>query len=288
MQRILLFIFILPLFVNAQTANPIKEKTKNMEPYNGFFNFYWDDSTGKVWLQINKLDTEILYQTSLPAGLGSNDVGLDRGIMGTTYIVKFSRVGNKVLMIEPNYAYRAVSGGDAEKSAVEQSFAQSTIWGFTIAAESDGNILVDATDFLMRDALQVANRLQNTKQGSYSIDVSRSAMYLPRTKNFSLNTEFETTITFVNRDGKPGNYVNAVTPAPEAITLRIHHSFVQLPDNNYETRIYDARSPFITSSYFDYSTPVTENIQKTFIIRHRLQKKDPTAVRSEAVKPNIY
>lgn len=288
MQRILLFIFILPLFVNAQTANPIKEKTKNMEPYNGFFNFYWDDSTGKVWLQINKLDTEILYQTSLPAGLGSNDVGLDRGIMGTTYIVKFSRVGNKVLMIEPNYAYRAVSGGDAEKSAVEQSFAQSTIWGFTIAAESDGNILVDATDFLMRDALQVANRLQNTKQGSYSIDVSRSAMYLPRTKNFSLNTEFETTITFVNRDGKPGNYVNAVTPAPEAITLRMHHSFVQLPDNNYETRIYDARSPFITSSYFDYSTPVTENIQKTFIIRHRLQKKDPTAVRSEAVKPIIY
>ncbi|HRI21172.1 MAG TPA: DUF5117 domain-containing protein, partial [Panacibacter sp.] len=288
MRHFLLICFFIPLFVKAQTTNAIEEKTKRMKAYTGFFNFYWDDSTGKIWLQINRLDTEILYQTSLPAGLGSNDVGLDRGIMGTTYIVKFSRVGNKVLMIEPNYAYRAVSGGAAEKKAVEQSFAQSTIWGFTVAAESNGTVLVDATDFLLRDALQVANRLQSSKQGSYSIDASRSAMYLPRTKNFPLNTEFEATITFINRDGRPGNYVSTVTPAAEAITLRMHHSFVQLPDNNYQPRLYDARSPFITNSYFDYSTPVTEPIQKNFIIRHRLQKKDPSAAMSEPVKKITY
>ncbi len=288
MPRFLLILFVIPSFVKAQTQNAIEAKTKSMHAYNGFFNFYVDDSTGKVWLQINKMDTEILYQTSLPAGLGSNDVGLDRGIMGTTYIVKFNRVGNKVLMIEPNYAYRAVSGSAAEKRAVEQSFAQSTIWGFTIAAESNGSVLVDATDFLLRDALQVANRLQNTKQGSYSMDASRSAMYLPRTKNFPLNTEFEATVTFVNKDGKPGNYVSAVTPEADAITLRIHHSFVQLPDDNYQPRLYDGRSPFITNSYYDYSTPVTEPIQKDFIIRHRLQKKDPSAAKSEAVKPIIY
>ena len=288
-MRFALFIFLIaPLFIKAQSPNAIEEKTKRMQAYNGFFNFYRDDSTGKIWLQINKLDSEILYQTSLPAGLGSNDVGLDRGIMGNTCIVKFSRVANKILMIEPNYAYRAVSGNAAEKRAVEQSFAQSTIWGFTIAAESKGSVLVDATDFLLRDALQVANRLQSSKQGSYSMDASRSALYFPRTKNFPLNTEFETTITFVNRDGRPGNFVSTVTPEPEAITLRMHHSFVQLPDNNFETRLYDARSPFITNSYFDYSTPVTEPIQKNFIIRHRLQKKDPIAAKSEAVKPIIY
>ena len=288
MRFAVFILLVVPLFIKAQSPNAIEEKTKRMQAYNGFFNFYRDDSTGKIWLQINKLDSEILYQTSLPAGLGSNDVGLDRGIMGNTCIVKFSRVANKILMIEPNYAYRAVSGNAAEKRAVEQSFAQSTIWGFTVAAESKGSVLVDATDFLLRDALQVANRLQSSKQGSYSIDASRSALYFPRTKNFPLNTEFETTITFVNRDGKPGNFVSTVTPEPEAITLRMHHSFVQLPDNNFETRLYDARSPFITNSYFDYSTPVTEPIQKNFIIRHRLQKKDPTASKSEALKPIIY
>lgn len=288
LQRFLLILFLMPFFAKAQTVVPILEKTKSMKPYTGFCNFYWEESTGKIWLQIDKLNEEILYQTSLPAGLGSNDVGLDRGIMGTTYIVKFNRVGNKILMITPNYSYRAVNGDLAEKRAVEQSFAQSTIWGFTVAAESNGSVLVDATDFLLRDALQVSTTLQNTKQGSYSIDATRSAMYLQRTKNFPLNTEFETTVTFVNKDGKPGNYINAVTPAPEAITLRMHHSFVQLPDNNFKTRLYDTRSPYITNSYFDYSTPVTEPIQKNYIIRHRLQKKDPAAAKSEAINPIIY
>ena len=288
LQRFILILFLLPFFAKAQTIVPLLEKTKNMKPYTGFFNFYWEESTGKIWLQIDKLDEEILYQTSLPAGLGSNEVSLDRGILGTTYIVKFNRVGNKILMIQPNYSYRAVSGDLAEKRAVEQSFAQSTIWGFIVSAESNGRVLVDATDFLLHDALQVSTTLQNTKQGSYSIDPTRSAMYLQRTKNFPLNTELETTITFVNRDGKTGNYVNTVTPAPEAITLRMHHSFVQLPDNNFKTRVHDARSPYNTNSYFDYSTPVTEPIQKNYIIRHRLQKKDPTAAKSEAVKPIIY
>ena len=288
LKCVVLILILLPFFAKAQSVNSITEKTKNMKAQTGFLNFYWEESTGKIWLQIDKFNEEILYQTSLSAGLGSNDIGLDRGIMGTTYIVKFNRVGNKILMIQPNYSYRAVNGDAAEKRAVEQSFAQSTIWGFTVAAESNGSVLVDATDFLLRDALQVSNVLQNTKQGSYGIDSSRSAMYLERTKNFPLNTEFETTITFENKDGKPGNYISTVSPTPESITLRMHHSFLQLPDNNFETRKYDARSPYITNSYFDYSTPVTESIQKINIIRHRLQKKDPSAEKSEAVNPIIY
>jgi hypothetical protein len=288
LQRFLLILFLLPFFAKAQAVVPILEKTKSMKPYTGFFNFYWEESTGKIWLQIDKLDEEILYQTSLPTGLGSNDVGLDRGILGATYIVKFNRVGNKILMIQPNYSYRAVTENLAEKRAVEQSFAQSTIWGFTVAAESNGSVLVDATDFLLRDALQVSSTLQNSKQGIYSIDPTRSAMYLQRTKNFPLNTELETTVTFVNKDGKTGNYVNTVTPSPEAITLRMHHSFVQLPDNKFKTRLYDARSPYNTNSYFDYSTPVSEPIEKRYINRHRLQKKDPTAAKSEAINPIIY
>ena len=288
MKQLLILFYLLPLLASSQTTNSINSKTKNMKAYPGFVDFFWDDSTGKIWMKIDKLDTAILYQTSLPAGIGSNDISLDRGIMGTTYIVQFSKVGNKLLMVEPNFSYRAVSGDAAEKRAVEQSFAQSVIWGFTIVAAANNAYLVDATDFLLRDALQVSNRLLNSKQGIYIMDATRSAMYLPRTKNFPLNTEMEATITFVNKDGKTGAYINSVAPAAEAITVRMHHSFVQLPDDKYIPRKYDARSPFITNSYFDYSTPVAEPIQKDFIIRHRLTKKDLLAAKSEAVKPIIY
>ncbi len=288
MKYLLLLLLCLPFYTKSQPLPSIEDKTKNLKSYPGFMKFYWDESAGKVWLEINKLDSEILYQTSLPAGLGSNDIGLDRGLLGSTSIIKFTRVGNKILMVQPNYDFRAITNDLAEKRAVEQSFAQSNLWGFTAEAETKGSVLVDATAFFMRDAMQVSNRLQNSKQGNYSIDLSRSAMYLARTKNFPQNTEFETTITFITRDARPGNLVSSVAPVGDAVTLRMHHSFVQLPDNNYKPRLFDARSGFIPVSYFDYSTPVTEPINKMFIIRHRLQKKDPSAAMSEPVKPIIY
>ncbi len=198
------------------------------------------------------------------------------------------RVGKKVMMVEPNYRYRAVTNDAAEKRAVEQSFAQSAIWGFTAIAESDQRVLVDATAFMLRDAMQVSVRLRRSQQGNFTIDSSRSAMYMPATKNFPLNTELESTITFVNADGTIGNYVQSVAPSSNALTMRMHHSFVQLPDAGYTPRIFDPRSSFIPVSFFDFSTPVSEPIEKYYIRRHRLEKKDPSAERSEAVKPIIY
>ena len=273
---------------NKQELPSIEEKTKDFKKYEGYLNFYWDENEGKIWLEIDKLDTEILYQTSLPAGLGSNDIGLDRGLLGNTTIVKFSKIGRKVLMIQPNYRYRAVTNDEAEQKDVEESFAQSTIWGFTVTAQTGNRVLVDATDFIIRDAMQIANRLRFQKQGNYSFEKSRSAIYLPNSKNFPFNTEIEATITLVNNDGQAGNYVRSVTPSAEAMTLRIHHSFVQLPDNDFEPRIFDPRSGFIPISYFDYGTPVSEPLEKYFIIRHRLKKKDPNAAISEPVKPIVY
>ena len=288
MKFTLILFFFLPFVVLAQKLPSIEEKTSGMKKYEGFFNFYWDDATGKIWLNINKLDSEFLYVTTLPSGLGSNDVGLDKGLLTSNRLVKFNRVGRKILMVQPNYSFRANSTNTFERRAVEQSFASSTIWGFTVEAESNGHALVDATDFLLRDAGDVINQLRRTRQGNFSVDKNRSAIYLPNTKNFPFNSELETIISFVNTDGQVGNFVASVSPTDDVFTLRMHHSLVQLPDNNYEPRAFDPRSSFIPISYMDYSTPVAEPIQKYFIIRHRLQKKDPNAAKSEAIKPIIY
>ena len=224
-------------------------------------------------MNIHQLDTEILYQTSLPAGLGSNDLGLDRGRMGETYVIKFTRVGNKILMTQSNYNFRAVTNDVAEKRAVDQSFAKSVIWGFTIEAQKGQHYLVDATAFFLRDAGGIADTLMNLRQGNFSVDLTRSALYMAGTKNFPLNTEVESTITFTTRDPRQGEFLDGVAPTKNALTLRLHHSFMQLPDDKYQPREYDPRSGAIDIGYFDYSTPVTEPIQKRLIIRHRLEKK---------------
>src|SRR5258707_5294914 len=183
MRKILSLALFIPFLSIGQKLPSIEEKTRDTKKYEGYLNFYWDENAGKVWLEINRLDTEILYVTSLPAGLGSNDIGLDRGLLGGERIVKFSKTGRKILLIQPNYDYRAITNDAAEKRAVEQSFAQSTLWGFTEEAETGDHYLVDATDFLLRDAMQVVNRLKSNQQGNYSLDKNRSAIYLPRTKN---------------------------------------------------------------------------------------------------------
>lgn len=288
MRKFLLLLFFLPLLSFSQSLPGIAEKTKSLSKQPGFMNFYWDADEGKLWMEINSFENDILYQTSLPGGLGSNEVGLDRGMLGKTAIIKFTRVGNKILMVQPNLDFRATSGDAAERRAVEESFASSTLWGFTAEAATDGAVLVDATAFLMRDAMDVSSRLSNQRQGNYSIDLSRRALHLPRTKNFPDNTELEASISFVTKDPNPGRLVSAVVPVSNSFTLRMHHSFVRVPDSNYKSRVFDPRSGAISMPYFDYSTPVDEPINKSFIIRHRLQKKNPDAAVSEAVKPIIY
>ncbi len=288
MRSIFLFLFsCFFLSVSAQTPSKIAEKTKNMKRYDGYFTFWWDAANGKIWLQVDKLDKEFLYVNSLPSGLGSNDIGLDRGLIGDSRVVSFHKVGKKLFLVEPNYSYRASSADKNEQRAVKESFAQSTIGNFTIEEDEGDKVLVDATPFFVRDAQHVADRLKIMKQGTYAFSEPRSAIYLPNTRDFPLNSEFEATISFTG-GSDAGRYVTSVTPSPETITLRMHHSFVQLPDDHYTPRPYDIRSGYFGISYFDYSSPFTDPIQKMFIARHRLEKKDPSAAMSEPVKPIVY
>src|SRR5918996_1126799 len=286
MKRVGIIVMFLLLFVSISEAQTITGKVAGMERFPGFFTFYWDAKAGKIWLEIDKWNTEFLYVESLPAGIGSNDIGLDRGQLGDSSIVRFDRSGPRVLLVAPNYGFRATSNNPDERLAVKDAFAESTLWGFEVAAEESGRVLVDATSFYLRDVHQVTNTLQRGQQGTYRLDTSRSAFYLPNTKNFPQNTEVETTLTF---SGEPtGGFVRQVVPVPESITVRERHSFVQLPPAGYKPRVLDPRAGYFGIDFMDFATPIEEPITKRFIARHRLQKKDPTARVSEAVEPIVY
>jgi len=163
----------------SESLKTIEEKTANMEKLEGYFTFYWDAINGKIWLEIDKFNTEFLYVNSLSTGIGSNDIGLDRGQLGRERVVKFWRSGPKVLLVQPNYSFRAITDNPDEQRAVEEAFAQSVLWGFEVIAEEDNRVLVDASDFYLRDAHDVAGKLKRTEQGEYSLDPSRSAFSIP-------------------------------------------------------------------------------------------------------------
>ena len=276
----------------------IEEKTADMEKLDGFLPLYWDADLGQLWMEIPELDQEMIHFAGFGAGLGSNDIGLDRGALRGSRIVEFERVGRKIMMVQPNYRFRANSDNPSEVKAVRDAFARSVLWGFTAAAETDGRVLVDMTDFLIRDALGAGNRM-----GGYRLDDSRSSVYMDMTDVFPTNTELEVELTFVSGDGGGGGRggggrggrggggfagVGSVASTGEAATIRIHHSFFELPDDDYEPRMFDPRSGYGSSSYQDYAVPLGEDMTQRFIRRHRLEKVDPDAAVSDPVEPIIY
>lgn len=272
------------------TWTPILSKTRGAEALPGFMPLSWDAHEGKLWMQIADWDRELLYVTSLPSGIGSNDIGLDRGQLGAARVVRFERRGPKVLLIQSNYDYRGEGGSADEQRAVRQSFAESVLWGFDVEAETKGDVLVDATAFFLRDAHDVPLALRRAGQGKYVLDPKRSAFAFERTKGFPNNTEVETTLTFAIDDptSEPGAWVRQVVPTPQAISVREHHSLIALPAKPYARRAYDPRAGFFDVSYQDYALPLDRSsIVQRWTVRHRLEPKDPSTA-SKPVRPIVY
>ncbi|MBI3492551.1 MAG: zinc-dependent metalloprotease [Acidobacteria bacterium] len=301
----------------------IEQRTAGMQRLDGYFPLYWDERAGTLFIEIPRFDAEFLLSTGLAAGLGSNDIGLDRGQGGQGRVVTFQRVGPKVLLVQGNESFRSTSANPAERKSVEDSFAKSILWGFTVAAESNGRVLVDGSDFLLRDIHGAGGAL---RPGPYRVDRARSAFYMPRTKAFPKNTEIEMILTFANEasggrggggggpaqgppaigegggragggtgGGRGGGLfsgsVASVTPSAEAVTMREHVSLVELPDDHYTPRDDDPRAGYGGLSFVDYSVPIGEPMVQRYIRRHRLEKKDPSAPASqlsEPVKPIQY
>jgi hypothetical protein len=273
------------LVLSFQLQSQILDK-KDLKIYEGYFDFYYEESTDKIYLKVEKLNEEFLYVNSLATGIGSNDIGLDRGQLGNERLVSFKKAGNKLLLVQPNLKYRANTDNALEKKSLEQAFAQSVLFGFKILSKKEEAYIIDFTPFLMEDTQGVANRLKVSKEGVYKIDLSKSALALERTKAFPENVEFEALLTF---KGQPtGRNLRSVTPTASLVTVLQHHSFIKLPDGNYKPRVFDTRSGAISMSYMDYATPIYEAITKRFITRHRLEKKNSNAEVSEAKEPIIY
>lgn len=271
---------------SAQGLPSIAAKTKGTQRFDGFLPLYWNGDEGKLYLEIPKPGMSLLYLTTLTQGLGSNDVGLDRGQVGDAKLVRFERIGPKVLLMQPNLGFRAVSDSADERRAVEQSFAESVLFGFPVVAVEGERVLVDASDFAVRDGHGAIASIAEAKQGSYTFDKERSAVYLPGTKAFPRNTEIEATVTLAGEGS--GQFVTDVTPTPQAISLRERYSFVALPEPGYMPRLAQPGSGYIELNYADYATPIDAPLIQHLILRHRLQKKDPSAAVSDAVQPIVY
>ncbi len=279
----------------SEDTPAIGAKTSAMKHLDGLLPLDWDAKNGKLYLEIPQLDSQgksqdLLYMNTLTSGAGSMELGLDRGQIAEGVVVRFERSGNKILLVQPNLAFLSPSADKDQQLAVTQSFPESVLWGFTVAAESpEGAVLVDATDFFLHDGQGIAETLLANKQGSYHPDAGRSAIVMDDTKAFPKNTEVEAELTLVTDDPKDAALVRNVTPDPHAMTVRERASFIELPPPGFTPRRFNPRSGYFATGYRDYAAPLGQPLDQLFILRHRLIKKDPKCVTAcEAVEPIKY
>jgi hypothetical protein len=256
----------------------------------GFLDIYWSEQEGKIYMRLTQFDRPLLYVSWLARGVGSNDIGLDRGQRGPTRIVRFQRAGPRVLLIQDNLAFRAPDGDQAERDAVAQSFAVSIVGGFDVVAEDDNSVLVDASAFFLRDAHGLSARLESLGEGDYKPEPDLSAIYLPGTGSFPDNTEVEALVTFV---GKPaGQFLQQVSADATQLTVHMRHSFIRLPDDAYTPLAYEPRAgyfdPELTGYFQDYSSDIGEPLLRSFTPRHRLRRQDPASALGPPLEPIVY
>ncbi len=277
---------LVPCHATAQES--ITRYTRDFEKREGYFPLYWDSEGSRLLLEIPHPSQEFLYLTSLATGLGSNVLGLDRGMIANQAVAKFERHGQKVLLVLSNPRFRAENTDNlALVRSVEESFPTSTVAAFELLGEEeDGSVLVDVTAYFLEDHVGVIGRLRAADQGNFTVDRDRSTVYLPRTTAFPKNTEVEVSLTFTSSD--PGPIVQSHAPDGRAVTLRLHHSLVQLPDDRFTPRSGDPRIGTFGVSYLDFSKSFDQRYESSYISRHRLMKRNPGASMSEPEQPIVY
>lgn len=270
----------------ALQAATLAELTKPLEAQPGFIDAWRDSAKGRVLLSVSKLDQPFLLLSSLPFGLGSNDVGLDRGQPGEARLVHFEKRGAKLLLVQENTRFRASASNPAERASVVEAFAASVLWSGEILASEAGSHLVDFSSFLLADRHGIASRLRDSRQGAYRVDDKRSAVLVEQSKNFPANTELESLLTF---DGPgDGNFIRDVAMEGTSLTLRQHISLIKLPEPGFQPRAYHPASGGIDISHADFSTPLGQSLNVAWQIRHRLEKTEPSAAVSAVKKPIVY
>jgi hypothetical protein len=266
----------------------IAARTAGLVRHDGLIPVLLDRRKGQILLELPRDSMRVLVFTALATGLGSNPVGLDRGADAGNWLARFDRAGERVLVVFENWSYRSSARDDADhQRTVAEAFPPSTVAALPLLAEEGGRLLVDATDFFLRDWVGVADALQQAGQGSYSLARDRSAAYEPRTRAFPENTEVDVSLTFA-AGGAPGRIVQRIAPEGRAFTVRQHVSLVRLPDDGYRPRALDPRVGFFGISFKDYAQPIQAPLEQRWIARHRLERANPADPNSPIREPIVY
>jgi hypothetical protein len=276
----------------ALAADPPAKVLAGTEAQAGLVPLAVDRKGGRILATLPAPDAagvsgRFIYTSALETGLGSPALGLDYALNSGSRMLVFRRVGKKVVAELENPRFRASGAPEAEQAGVRRSFATSTIWMGDVAAENaDGSFLVDLAPFVARDDMGIARALKEQESGDWRLVPELSVADPNAARAFPRNVELEARLTFTAP--RAGPEVENIAPASGNVTFTVRHSLIALPEPGYVPRRFDPRAGSFGTQVVDFNAPLGGQVVYELANRFRLDKTDPTAVRSTVKKPITF
>jgi uncharacterized protein DUF4953/uncharacterized protein DUF5117/uncharacterized protein DUF5118 len=206
--------------------------------------------------------------------------------VGRSMVIRWERRENRVLLREIRYDIVADSTNEMARAVAASTFS-SVIASLNVDAFGpDSAPVIDVTRLFTAPPPEFApgSTLRGILDASRSL-IERVAAY---PDNVEVEAMLSATPPATPNAPPPSPFLSQAGQAPGSNSLIMHWSIVKLPEKPMMARLADSRVGYFTTSQIDYSRPEQRAQQRTYILRYRLEKKDPTAAISEPVKPIVY
>jgi len=264
----------------------LTEMIKGQIEFAGIFNLYQDEKTGDHLMVINEsqLDTPFVYFAHTIDGV--TDAGHFRGSYRETKLIEFRKYFDRIDIISktPRYLFNENS---ALAKASEANISEAVLASMKIEKQEEGKIAFNVNKLFLSEALHKVSPTPNPndrnakkrfKVGKLDDKKSRIIKQRPYPNNLDV------VVDYVFTNSSPTVRGSGAISDPRSVSVKVQHSFVALPENNYQPRFDDARIGYFTNQ-FDKMTSTDWAPYQDVIKRWDLQKKDPNAALSEPVKP---
>jgi hypothetical protein len=267
----------------------IKELTESSIRIDGLFTIYQDTVTGSVKLLLKKeqLNKDFIYFSQIADGV--TEAGQFRGAYQGSSVFQVKKYFNRLEFVAPNTAFYFDENNAISKSS-EANISDAVIAAVKVLAadEKTGEYLIAADGLFLSEIFTRVKGPKFPGQSPFSFSLGqfdKSKSKIAEIKNYPENTNVKTEYVYnnpsvVNGGGK------AVTDGRN-VSIKVFHTFMNMPNEEYATRLDDARVGYFTTEINDMTSTDVVNY-RDFIHRWKLIKKDENASLSDPVKPIIW
>lgn len=269
-------------------TDPIESQLENTISFDGLFTIHQDTTDGSTKLQLraDQIGKEYIYFGKTADGVV--EAGHFRGNFRDNKVFKIERYYDRIEFVVQNNRYYFDEESPLSR-AESANMSEATLVSQEILAENDSTFIINGDAiFLSEDLHQVKpSPNPNVRPGQrFTLgNLSGDKTKYSEIRSFPENTDV--VIEYVYDNPQPLNRGSGAVTDARSVSIQFQHTFIEMPDNDYEPRSADPRVGYFTTQRDDQiSTSVTP--YKDMIHRWNLVKKDPDAELSEPVEPIVW